>query len=1033
MKYLSFKVGSLGIALLALFVFSVGFADDLSDFEKLLQEAVRTNRDSTFAEPKSNNAVVKKDLTPPKSLGSTSVKQEISSPDPGSPARTVTTRPIANGSQTPQTRSTSPEVISGGWSTVQPNAPGIFVPTPKVVAPPAKSAPKESHSQPFIGSDALGEPKELTEPEAIKIENEKSSVALSEPESLIPKGLFEEDGFDVAIEIITEGADTIESESSGTASSTTARRNVERIEESETIVEPKQSVSATPAQESELSSILDDLAGEHTVKSKEDKSGASDHSAALHDKTQVTFSIPDFDSDDDETNWKVIDASKVGDPHAQDKLKLMSDEILNGLRTRNVTGRYEMWKAFAKKCLRDTAGINTGSELDGRCRLSWYQKLYAEPVQSVFETEEYSRQLFVGLSGGHRHLAELMPGIRERMDIPKREDAGIRFPLCTTSMEALNEVKRCLLVAASAHAKAFSPLTTAELTELDKNFVNTFIGPGCINGHTVYARSVARKHFDIMVKADTAALYDAGEALIPLTNTALLDLLTQIPEDALPQVVMNGQKFQRLSTTAGDIIIGGRGKNTYDLDSPEMSEVICVISFGEEDTYREGTCTIATRPVLAILALGKKNIFVGTKLGIQGGSIMGVSMLLDREGNSTYSAADVAQGATMGGIGILINYGGGNTYTAKRRVQGHALLGLGMLIDKGAGNAAYKAALWAQGFGAPGGFGILSNSGNGNNHYYCGGLYLDSYPEHPGYDGWGQGVGAGIRQAANGGIGVILSGTGDDVYEVDYFGHGGGYWLGVGIARDFGGNDQRHGTTLKSYDGRPRVPGNGTQAQWTRFANGFGCHYALGYCFDDGGDDLYGGRIMGTGMAWDLAFGILCDFNGSGKYTAIGNMTQGVGAEGSIGVLFSYGGDDTFASRSQGLASGSVTYHPSACGGNFSFLINYGGNNKYGSGAARHSYVQRGTSSGFIIDRPTEKEAAVALVALRREIETRNQEIAEYDAMVAQMKEEAASKNRRYVPPRQRRPMPIAESQLIGAVPDFDPVMRADAAETNVK
>jgi len=687
--------------------------------------------------------------------------------------------------------------------------------------------------------------------------------------------------------------------------------------------------------------------------------------------------------------------------------------------------------------MRDTSGINTKSELDGRCRLKWFLKLYAEPVRSTFEAEEYSRELYVGLSGGHRHLAELMPGIRERMDVPKRESGAIRFPVCTTPVEALAEVKRALLLAASAHARAFSTLTAAELDDLNKNLVETFAGKGAITGHTIPARSVGRRHVDIMSRIDTAALYDGAEALIPLTNTALLDLLLELPDDALPQVMMNGQRFQRLATAAGDIIIGGRGRNVYDLDSPEMREVICVISRGEEDTFREGTCDL-NRPVLVVIALGRKNTFVGTRPGIQGSSVMGISMLLDRSsGRSTYDARDIAQGSTMGGVGILINYEGGNTYRGDRRVQGHALLGLGMLVDRGTGNASYKAAMWAQGYGAPGGFGILSNSGNGNNHYYCGGKYLDSYPEHPGYDGWGQGVGAGIRQVANGGIGVILSGTGDDVYEVDYFGHGGGYWLGVGIARDFGGNDARHGTTLTDYNGRPR-PGPGTQNRWTRFVNGWGCHYAVGYLFDDGGDDLYGGQIMGTGMAWDLAYGILADFRGSGRYISTGNMKHGVGAQASIGILFSYGGNDIFAGRSQGVAGSSHDYHPAASGGNFSFLINYGGDNLYGTERQRvaqgHSYVQRGSISGFLIDRPTESESVHARAALREAIAIRNQEIAEYDAMIEQMRATAAERRQPFRAPRQPRPRPISESQLIGAVPDFGlEIRKADTTDVSVQ
>ncbi|MDR2756841.1 MAG: hypothetical protein LBC20_14170, partial [Planctomycetaceae bacterium] len=721
--------------------------------------------------------------------------------------------------------------------------------------------------------------------------------------------------------------------------------------------------------------------------------------------------VPDFDNVEEETVWKLISADKVGDPHSKDKIKLMFDEIMNGLKSRNITSRYEMWKGYARSTLRSTAGLNTGSELDGRCRLSWYQQLYNEPIQSVFAVEEYSRKLHHALSNGHRHLAEIMPDIRKKMDVPERNDVGIRFLACTTPFEAINEIKRCLLEAQMAHARALSTLTTAEQSELAKNLVPTFIGPGCVNGHTIPNRTYGRRLCNLMEKMDKAGMYDAAEALIPLTNTALLALLDKLPEDAFPTTMISGQKVQRLSTAAGDIIISGRENNVYDLDALEMNDVVCIIDLGGNDSYRDGTCDI-TRPVLAIIDLHGNDIYSGSKPGIQGSSILGVSMLIDAEGSDTYSAGDLAQGSTLGGSGMLFDFAGHDSYKALRRAQGHALEGLGMLVDR-KGNDKYRAAMWAQGFGAPSGFGVIEDT-EGNDQYYCGGFYLDSYPEHPGYDGWGQGVGAGIRQVANGGVGVLLEGSGDDVYEVDYFGQGGGYWLGVGFVRDFGGNDKRHGSTLMAYSGGPR-----TQNQWTRFANGFGCHYSLGYCFDDNGDDTYGGTIMGTGMAWDLSIGYLCDFNGSDKFTATGGMTQGVGAEGSIGILFNYGGDDQFLGRNQAYSSNNITYHlPSNCGGNFSFLINYGGNDKYGCGAANNSYVQRGSAGGFLIDRPTDQEAAEDLKSLKVLVEKRNKEIADYDEALKKATEEAATRGRRYTP-RQRRPQPIAaeQQQRLSSVP----------------
>jgi len=270
--------------------------------------------------------------------------------------------------------------------------------------------------------------------------------------------------------------------------------------------------------------------------------------------------------------------------------------------------------------------------------------------------------------------------------------------------------------------------------------------------------------------------------------------------------------------------------------------------------------------------------------------------------------------------------------------------------------------MWAQGFGHPLGFGVLEDT-DGSDHYYCGGMYLDSYPETPGYEGWGQGIGAGMRQVANGGVGVILDGGGDDGYEFDYLAHGGGYWLGVGFARDFGGNDTRYGATRKLYSGGAR-----RERSFQRFSNGYGCHYALGFAFDDAGDDSYNGTIMGVGFAWDCAVAYLCDFAGNDRYEATGGGTQGQGKQAGLGVLFDYDGDDVYRGYGQGLASSAIDYHPLPdCGGNFSFVIDYGGEDEYGCRAKNNSYNRRGTNAGFLIDRPKRAESTETAVAAGKE------------------------------------------------------------------
>ena len=74
-------------------------------------------------------------------------------------------------------------------------------------------------------------------------------------------------------------------------------------------------------------------------------------------------------------------------------------------------------------------------------------------------------------------------------------------------------------------------------------------------------------------------------------------------------------------------------------------------------------------------------------------------------------------------------------------------------------------------------------------------------------------------------------------------------------------------------------------------------------------------------------------------------------------MLFDYSGNDAYEGYSQGYASPGISYHPlSRCGGNFSFLIDYGGNDTYGCGVQSNGYNQRGWEGGFLIHRPLQEE-----------------------------------------------------------------------------
>jgi hypothetical protein len=636
----------------------------------------------------------------------------------------------------------------------------------------------------------------------------------------------------------------------------------------------------------------------------------------------------------------------IGNPLASWIIDQMVKEINSGMKDRGIEDRCAAFQTYAGEQLDSTAGTARTSEVTGNCRVMWYDHLMRNPLKAPVEAEQFTRDLHEALRNDTSGLDQALATAREKMGAGHRELQ--KSPDAASPEQALDVLKQAMTKASTAYATAIAPLSQTEITYLRQRLYLILTGQGSI-GHTLWDRSSGRYLCDLLEKMDHRALFDAADALVPLNDARLLAELAKIPDKGDIKVEgVSGTVLQTVDAPAGKIVVGGRGNNVYELG--KMTGVCTVIDLGGNDVYREGTAS-PQRPILVIVDLLGNDRYEGTQPGIQGGAMLGISMLVDAAGDDVYDAKDIAQGSAVGGVGILIDRAGNDCYRGFRRVQGQALVGVGILLDR-AGKDDYHAAMWAQGFGGPLGFGLLDDI-KGNDHYYCGGMWRTSYyPETQGYEAWGQGVGAGLRGVADGGIGVILDGNGDDLYEYDYFAQGGGYWLGAGFARDFGGNDRRLGSTQKEYDDSHRV-----QPIFGRFTCGFGCHYAIGFCFDDTGDDTYGGTIMGLGFSWDCSNGFLCDFDGNDRYEATGGLTEGDGAQAGLGVLLDYRGNDIYQGHNQGYASPWISYHSlPRCGGNFSFLIDYGGTDTYGCGIQNNSYTSRGCESGFLIDRPLQEE-----------------------------------------------------------------------------
>ncbi len=640
----------------------------------------------------------------------------------------------------------------------------------------------------------------------------------------------------------------------------------------------------------------------------------------------------------------------VGEPLAPSLVELLQQEIVSALHNRGIDSNFARFQRYTGYKLDSSAAAYTGSELAGNCRLSWYDHMQRHPLGAVAEAEEFTRDVHAAVLKDRGGLARLLPIIADKLDLPSAQ--APKFPKAKTPQEALDVVKLALIEARAAQAAALAPLTKSEIRELSSYIYPVMVGQNSV-AHTLNDRGTGRRLVDLMEKMDRGAMVTAAEALVPLTDPDLLDQLKNYPDTGDVFVAgITGHVVAKIETPAGAIIIGGKEANTYELDS--MGDVALVIDLGGDNVYHDGTVSIE-RPLLVNVNLGGRNVYRSAKPAVQGGSILGVSMIVNREGGNRYDANDLAQASTIGGVGIIVEFGGDNIYRGVRRVQAQAIGGVGIIISHGTGNK-YHAGMWGQGLGGPLGFGIIDDIG-GYDQYYLGGLYVNSYKQEqgtPGYEGFGQGVGAGIRQVACGGVGMLLNGGGHNVYEFDYLAHGGGYWCALGFARDFGGHSQSL-IARKNFYGGER-----TESLFQRFGCGWGCHYAQGFCFDDKGHSTFEGSIMGSGMAWDCSVGALCVFGGNNHFEAANSLVQGCGAEGSLGILYQYGDDSEFKGYGQGYASSNLTYHNAAdCGGNFSFMVCYGTGNKFGC-------VRRSTRSSSAEPPADSSSAGPATIRQRR-------------------------------------------------------------------
>ncbi len=322
------------------------------------------------------------------------------------------------------------------------------------------------------------------------------------------------------------------------------------------------------------------------------------------------------------------------------------------------------------------------------------------------------------------------------------------------------------------------------------------------------------------------------------------------------------------------IAIGDAGKNIYN------GHFDLIIDIGGDDVYNMSTEILTGNNFSCIMDFAGNDFYnTYSDFGLAG-AVFSTSIIFDKAGNDIYKSKRGSLGAAIGGIGLLYDEAGDDIYEGNSFSQGAACFGIGLLYDKN-GNDTYIANTCSQAFGMTQGIGSIIDE-KGNDSYLISPRSLDigRYEDH--YVSMCQGYGLGLRPYYAGGIGLLLDCEGNDIYNTDIFGQGGGYWYALGMLIDKKGNDKYNGY---------------------QYSQGAGIHLALGLLQDDEGWDFYQSNGVSQGCGHDYGFGMLLDQKGNDNYSAY-SLSQGAGNANGIGMFIDTEGRDGYLNKEPGNCRG---------------------------------------------------------------------------------------------------------------------------------
>jgi len=472
--------------------------------------------------------------------------------------------------------------------------------------------------------------------------------------------------------------------------------------------------------------------------------------------------------------------------------------------------------------------------------------------------------------------------------------AGIRSP--KKFLKACERAYRDLL---PWHQKAFAALDNAQ-----RDSLTAFLYQACSEGEDTdayklffaasglpYLESLDLKEFAALFEAvDFDALREAS-----LRWLALVDVIRAHAGD----VDFPKRKTVILDTDLGRMVIGSRGGDRY---LPDKNRRIClIIDPAGDDFYSMGLSASFGHPFMLALDLGGNDTWRNDTPGGLFGARGGFCYSLDASGDDLYQGGDFSFSAYLG-TGIHIDSAGADIYQGGSFSQASALFGAYLLLDRD-GNDSYSAASQSQALGSTYGIAVLADLG-GSDNYHLGGKYYHAPLMPSDFRTLGQGMGFGFRPDYAGGTGILYDKAGNDRYLGGVYAQGVGYWYATGMLIDSGGNDVYNAVYYPQGSGIHLACGMlydaaGDDAYYSRNGPGQGAghDWAVGVFIDGAGNDAYS-IPGGNGLGLTNSMGMFVDASGDDRYErheaqnyGSANYSRGTGG---IGLFLDAGGKDAY-------------------------------------------------------------------------------------------------------------------------------------------